>query len=116
MKKANIILAFAFAVAYAIFLSIGMECLLNLLAMSVAVSLDSGSAVKQYPRFIPFCIVVGLLALVAIGILFVFNIKASERFVFTKKIWCVQFICAFCISIPMIKPWEELFEFLHRVF
>lgn len=114
MKK--ILLASAFIIAYAIFLSLGMECLLCLLGAAMAISLDSASVTAQYPRFIPFCIIVGILALVALVAIFVINIKASDRFGFTKKLWWAQMIIAVVISVPMIKLWETLFDFLQKTF
>ena len=113
MKK--FFLALAFAVGYATFLSIGFECWLNLLGMSMAISLDGASVTKQYPRFIPFCLIVGIFALASIVVTFIFNLKASEKFGFTKKLWRMQMIIAVVISVPMIKPWEMLFEFLQKV-
>ena len=112
MKK--YFLAFAFIVAYATFLSIGFECMLNLLGMSVAISLDGPPVTKQYPRFIPFCFIVGIFALASIIVTFILNLKASERLGFTKKIWWMEMVISFVVSIPMIKPWEMLFEFLQK--
>ena len=113
MKK--ILLALAFAVAYATFLSLGLECLLNLFGISMGIALDGSSAAKQYPRFIPFCLIVGFLALAALVGIFILNFKASDKYEFTKKIWVPQMIIAFFVSIPMIKPWEMLFDFLQKM-
>ena len=112
MKK--YFLAFAFLIAYATFLSIGFECMLNLLGMSVAISLDGPPMTKQYPRFIPFCFIVGIFALASIIVTFILNLKAFEKFEFTKNIWITEIIIAFVISIPMIKPWEMVFDFLQK--
>ena len=114
MKK--ILLASAFIIAYAAFLSLGMECLLNLLSVFMAISLDGGAVTKQYPRFIPFCIIVGILALVALVAVFVMNLKASDKFGFTKRLWWAQMIITVVISVPMIKLWETLFDFLQKTF
>lgn len=118
MKKTNLkaLLYLFFTIAYATLLSIGMACLLNLFGIALAISLDGGSVVNQYPRFIPFCFVVGLLAFVALILLLVLNIKTSEKFDYTKKIWCAQSIGAFIISIPMTKFWEMLFDFMQKAF
>ena len=114
MKK--YFLAFAALIDYAIFLSIGFECMLNLLGMSVALSLDGPPVTKQYPRFIPFCSIVGIFALTSIIVTFILNLKASEKLGFTKKIWWMEIVISFVVSIPMIKPWEMLFEFLQKTF
>ena len=112
MKK--ILLAIAFVMTYSIFLSLGLECLLNLFGISMGISLDGSSVLKQYPRFIPFCLIVGFFALSALIGIFILNFKAAEKYEFTKKFWLVQMIIAVALSFPMIKPWEILFEFLQK--
>ena len=97
----------------AAFLSLGLESLLSLLSLSVAISLDSA---ERYPRFIPFCIVVGIVALLGLVAMLILNIKVSEKLNFTKPIWIFEYVFAFVLSIPMIKIWEMLFEFLQTTF
>ena len=114
MKK--YFLAFAFVIAYASFSSLGLECLLNLLGLSMAIALDGAAVTKQYPRFIPFCMIVGLGALILLIATFILNLKMSEKYGLTKKIWWIQSIIALVIFFPMVKVWELLFEFLQRKF
>ena len=97
--------------ANAALFSLGIECLLNLLSLSMAISLDS---VVKYPRFIPFCTVLGIVALLGLVAMLVLNIKISEKFNFTKPIWIFEYALALVLSIPMIKIWETLFEFLQK--
>lgn len=112
MKK--ILLVLAFAMTYAFSLSIGLECLLNLLGVMMAISLDGPAVTEQYPRFIPFCLMVGVFVLAVIIVTFILNLKASGKFAFTKRLWVTEIIIAFVISIPMIKFWEMFFEFLQK--
>lgn len=114
MKKIS--LALAFIMAYAFSLSIGFECLFHLLGVAMAISLDGSTVTEQYPRFIPFCLMVGMLALAVILVAFILNLKASEKFAFTKKLWMNEIVIAFIISIPMIKLWEMMFDFLQKTF
>ena len=107
MKKATYIILSILANA-ALF-SLCMECLLNLLSLSMAISLDS---VVKYPRFIPFCIVLGIVALLGLIAMLILNIKASEKLGFTKTIWIFEYVFALVLSLPMIKLWEILFDFL----
>ena len=95
----------------AAFLSLGLESLLSLLSLSVAISLDSA---ERYPRFIPFCIVVGIVALLGLVAMLVLNIKISEKLNFTKTIWIFEYALALVLSIPMIKIWEILFDLLQK--
>ena len=112
MKK--MIIAITVAVIFATFFSLGLECCLNLFGMSMAIALDGSSVTKQYPRFIPFLLIVGIFALVSLIGIFILNLKVSVKKEFTKKIWWIQIIIAVAISIPMIKSWETLFDFLQK--
>ena len=108
--------AIIFVIAYATLFSLGLECLLNLLGLSMAIALDGAAVTKQYPRFIPFCMIVGLGALILLIATFILNLKMSEKYGLTKKIWWIQSIFSLVISFPMVKVWELLFEFLQRTF
>lgn len=111
MKKSTFIyLAFSI-LANAAFLSLGLECLLNLLGFAMAISLDSSA---QYPRFIPFCIVCGIVALLGLIAMLILNIKVSEKRELAKLIWLFECTFAVALSVPMIKLWEMLFEFLQN--
>ena len=114
MRKTSFIIPPIFILANATFLSLGSTCLLNLLGVSMAISLDGKSVAEQYPRFIPFCIILGIVALLGVVFLLLGNIKISEKLKFTKWIWYIQYIFALVLSIPMIKLWEILFEFLQK--
>ena len=113
MKKAVIVLGFS--LAYGILFSLGSSCMLNLLGIGMALSLDGG-ILNQYPRFIPFCMLVCLLTLAAIVILFIYQFYAAEKLGFTKRMWYVQFLSAVVIAIPMMELWERLFVFLRATF
>ena len=108
MKKSTL-LVLLFILANAVFLSLGIWCLLNLLSLSMAISIDS---VLEYPRFIPFCIVLGVGALLGLVAVLVLNMKASERLGFTRSVWLFEYIAAFVLSIPLMKVFETVFEFL----
>ena len=110
MKKAKFFFVPAFSIGYALVWSLGIECLLNLMGMAMAISPDSASVTEQLPRLIPFCVIVGVLALAALVSILILNLKVSEKYSFTKEIWWTQMVIAFIISIPMIKPWEMLFD------
>ena len=109
MKKAMYMIIFI--LANATFLSLGAECLLNLLGLAMAISLDSS---PSYPRFIPFCIVLGIVALLGLVAMLILNVKVSEKLGFTKTIWIFEYVFALVLSLPMIKLWEMLFDFLQK--
>lgn len=102
-----------FTAAYGAVVGLGMECALRLLGIGMSMSLDS---TPRYPRFVPFCMIVGLLALGALVLLLVFNVNASEKLGYTKKTWIIQSVGVCVRSIPMIKFFDILFRFLQDVF
>lgn len=112
MKKETFIIPF-YILANAIFLSLVIECLLNLLSLSVAIFVD---VTEQYLRFMLFCIFLGIVALLGLIAMVVLNIRVSEKFNFRKSVWYFEYIFAFVLSIPMIKLWEMLFDFLQKTF
>ena len=111
MKKSTFIFLLFSILANAAFLSLGMECLLNLLGLAMAISLDSS---PQYPRFIPLGIVCGIVALLGLIAMLILNIKLSEKLEYTKSVWIFEYIVTLILSVPIIKLWEMLFEFLQK--
>ena len=107
-------IASIFAAAYALFLSLGLTCLLNLVGIIFASAIDGG-VIDEYPRFIPFCYIIGVLSLISIVVCFVLNIKSASKSGFTGKVWAIEFICAFAASFPMAALWEMLFGFLQKI-
>lgn len=115
MKKSlNFVFYSLFTAFYAIFFSLGLACLLQLFGVALGVTIDGSAVIRQYPRLIPFCLIVGVICLVALIALVFLNAKFSKKLNYTKTVWIIQFVCAFVISIPMIKVWEMLLGFLQK--
>ena len=114
MKNIRKVLTIAlFAILCALFLGLGVECALNLLSLSFSVSVDAGSA-PAYPRFVPFCRVVGGASFVAFVGAVALNIKLSDRLDYTDNMWKIQAALSLILTLPMVKLWELLFEYLQR--
>ena len=109
----RILIVALFATVYALLVGLGIECALNLLSLSFSVSIDSGTA-SAYPRFTPFCKIVGFSSLVALVGAVVLNIKLSDRLDYTDNMWKLQAALAVVLTLPMVKMWELLFEYLQR--
>ena len=116
MKKTTFFLVSALTAANALFLGLGMVCLLYLMNLSFAVSLDGVSAMERYPRFFPFCMIMGFLALVGLVGVLCANVKASETLHFTGKVWVIQYAVALILSLPMARLWMTVIAFLRWVF
>ena len=116
MKKTTFVFLLFSMLVNAILFSLGTECLFNLLGLTMGISLDGSAVVEQYPRFIPFCIILGTVASLGLIAMLILNIKASEKLCFTKSGWLFEYISSFILSVPMIKLGEMLFRFLQKTF
>ena len=111
----KILIVIAFIMAYAVFLSLGIECLLIVLSFIMSVYPDSGSAVSLYPRFFAFNVIVLICSLIALIGIFVFNFFISEKNGYTKRTWCIQTIISVVAALPMINLWKMLIVFLWKM-
>lgn len=117
MKKSlNFVFYSLFTAFYAIFFSLGLVCLWQLFGVALGVAIDGSAVIRQYPRLIPFCLIVGVICLVALIALVFLNAKFSKKLDYTRNVWIIQFACAAIVSVPMIMLWARLFEFLQKVF
>ena len=102
--------------ANAVFLSLGMECFLNLLGIALGISLDGRTVSSQFPRFMPFCVVVGFAALLCLIGILILNFKCTQKFRITVDFWIAQYFIAVVVSFPMILLWDMLFDYLQKTF
>ena len=116
MKKASYPILPLLTLSNAVFLSMGTSALLHLLSLSLAIALDGRPVVEQYPRFIPFCIALGIVALLGLAVLLVLNVLVSPRLGFTNAAWIIQYAAAVALSVPLLKLWELLLDFLRATF
>lgn len=103
----------AFTLSYALLLSLGSECLLNLMGAVMSFSLDGKAITELYPRFIPFCICTGVICAAGLIGLAILNFAQYDKIGYTKQIILTQTVCSIALSIPMVKIWEWLFDLLH---
>ena len=117
MKKSlNFVFYSLFTAFYTAFFSLGLACLLQLLGVALGVAIDGSAVIRQYPRLIPFCLIVGTICLVALIALAFLNAKFSKKLDYTRNVWIIQSVCAFVASLPLIKVWAITFEFLRKLF
>lgn len=116
MNKKKWFLASAFAIVCALSLSLGIVCFLHLSGVVVATAAFGDPISEQYPRFIPFCLFVGLLAIIALVATFITYLKASKKLAFTQTMCWIPVIISVVISAPMLLLWGMLFDYLQQVF
>ncbi len=105
-----------FVVAYAAILGLGMASLLHIFGMMLGASLDHRNVTNLCPYFMPFCLIAGFLALIALIGLLVLNVHVSGKYGYTKVKWVLQSLAVLPLSVPMMKLWELLFDFLRATF
>ena len=116
MKKSiKVVVVVLFAVAYATLVSLGIECALNLLSFSFSASPDS-STWASYPRLSLFCCIAGVFSLIAMAGLAFCNVKLSDKLDFSANIWQLQIALSIILTLPMIKMWEIVIDFLRKTF
>lgn len=101
-----------FVIIYAVFFSIGAECLIHVLSAFFSISPDNTTVPTSVQSFWLFCLAVGFLVLVAFVIVLLLNIKSSINIGYTKRTWWIQMISAVIIAIPMMKLWDIVFKAL----
>lgn len=116
MQKKKWISSLTFSLAYASILSLGLVCFLNLMGAVLVAAFFGESLLREYPRFMPFCALVGFFALMALLAVFYFNLKISKKIVYTKLTWFLQTACAVVLSFPFLFLWNMLFDFLQNTF
>ena len=107
--KRNVVVIL-FTAVYAVILGLGFYCFLNVLLLGML------GGTNDYPRFVPFCIIVGYAALAALIAVFIINLKLSKKINFTKWTWVIQTVCAVILSVPTLWLWALLFNFLQKTF
>jgi len=111
MKKSlRIGIGCMFTLAYGSIMGLGLTCALCLLPFFFF-----GGA-RHYPRFVPFCMGTGGLALMALLILFSLNVCFSNKLQYTKLAWFLQTLGAVLLTPPMIMLWAMLIDHLQNVY
>lgn len=113
MKKiTNSIPLILYTLGHAALISLGAVCFLNAVGIVFTPFGSSG----QYPRFLPFCVIAGILAFAAWVILFVLNARHLLNHD-THLRWkiALEVALTLLLTLPGMWLWENLFCWLQRV-
>lgn len=114
MKKViNIALTSFFSISYATFLGLGMKCFFTLCIIFL---FENKPMMEAHPRLYPFCIIVGLSALIALFLLFVLNLFIARELKSTVITWIIEIACSLALSIPMLVFWNMVIEYLRMIY
>lgn len=116
IRQRPFIFAVLFTLAGAVLLSLFCECLICFLGFAMAAAWDGDPGAGAYPRFLPFCVVTGLVSAGALAALIVIYAFKSEALGYNKSTWVWQTACCLALSLPLIKLWETVFRLLQELF
>ncbi len=111
-KIKNLFPTILFPLGHAALISLGAACALNAVAIVFTPFGSSG----QYPRFLPFCVIVGILAFASWVILFVLNARHLLNHDAHLR-WKIALEIAFTLLLAPAGMWlwENLLSWLQRV-
>ena len=113
MKKiTNSIPLILYTLGHAAVISLGAVCFLNVAAITLSPFGSTGS----YPRFLPFCVIVGILAFAAWVILFVLNARhlLNHDTHLRRKI-ALEVVLTLILTLPGMLLWNNLFCWLQKI-
>jgi hypothetical protein len=116
IRQRPFLFAILFTLSGAILLSLFCECLICFLGFAMAATWDGDPGPGAYPRFLPFCVVTGLVSAGGLAALIVTNALKSEALGYKKSTWIWQTVCCLALSLPLIKLWETFFRYLQELF
>lgn len=113
MKKiANGVPLILYPLGHAAVISLGAVCFLNVAAITLSPFGSTGS----YPRFLPFCVIAGILAFAAWVILLTLNARYFLNHD-THLRWkiALEVALTLLLTLPGMWLWENLLSWLQRV-
>ena len=101
-----------YSLGHAAVISLGAVCFLNVAAIVLTPFGSTGS----YPRFLPFCVIVGILAFAAWVILFVLNARhlLNHDTHLRRKI-ALEVVLTLILTLPGMWLWENLLSWLQKI-
>lgn len=113
MKKiANGVPLILYPLGHAAVISLGAVCFLNVAAITLSPFGSTGS----YPRFLPFCVIVGILAFAAWVILLTLNARCLlNRDTHLRWKIALEVTLTLLLTLPGMWLWENLLSWLQRV-
>lgn len=113
--KGNLKLVILF-LSYTLFLSLGLAFFWELFGFALVFAVDGYYFIRQYPRYLPFCVIGELIAFIGFLIVVSINMKISKKIDLSKRKWITFSIAIFLISIFIAKWWLDFFWFLQCKF
>ena len=111
-KTANVFPLVLYTLGHAVLISLGAVCFLNVAAITLSPFGSTGS----YPRFLPFCVIVGLTAL----LVWMYLLFRNAHHLLNHDIhlrWkiALEVALTLLLTIPGMWLWDNLFHWLQQV-
>lgn len=108
-KTKNLFPILLYSFGHAALVSLGAVCFLNVAAITLSPFGSTGS----YPRFLPFCVIVGILAFAAWVILSIRNARHLLNHD-THLRWkiALEVVLTLILTLPGMWLWDTLFRWL----
>lgn len=118
MRKYKYIFVCLFALAYAVVLSFGIECLFQCMGTIGTVEIDANVSHGDKLDVLLYWLSLGagFLSVVALIAIFIFNFNVSDKIGYNKYVWWLQFISVAVITFFLVEPWEMLFTHIRETF
>ena len=111
MKSKKVLFSILITLLAAVLFSLCMTCFLDLAGIALGAAIDSNIP-RKYPRFLPFCLAVGLMAAVLLGITVWLCARKQDRLGWTKRTLVAALVSLVLLSVPLMAGWAALFELL----
>ena len=113
MKKiTNSIPLILYTLGHAALISLGAVCFLYVAAITLSPFGSTGS----YPRFLPFCVIAGILAFAAWVILFVLNARhLLNHDIHLRWKIALEVALTLLLTLPGMWLWENLLSWLQKI-
>lgn len=117
MKKLKLIISILIlSVINAVFLGLLIEAVIFSLPQLLGVTDSCPPHIYEcYVKYKLICIILAFVALIAIILAFIVNVKLHDRLNYSKRTWQIQYISATILTIPMMYLWDKFFHFLFDV-
>lgn len=111
-KKGNIPPLILYTLGHAALISLGAVCALN----AVAIVFNPFGGSGQYPRFLPFCLLVGLTALFVWMYLIFKNARhLLDHDAHLRRKIALEVVLMLILTLPGMLLWDNLFRWLQKI-
>ena len=116
MKKPKPIIVAVLSILNAVFFALMLQAIVFALPQLLGVTDSCPPHIYEcYVKYKLICIILAFVALIAIILAFIVNVKLHDRLNYSKRTWQIQYISATILTIPMMYLWDKFFHFLFDV-